>query len=198
MPKNLVNAVLNSKPGREFCQLRPTCPDKPLIKHHVTLCKSCSCYFSLQLLFLEILKSSSIFQRNDDLNSCCSNALRTRPALQSALVPTSTRQAVHATPYLDVSTAWVHVKHLADPMPRQTPRAARTVPARHAPGLRAWGCRGLAAGRSNWPRMWMNTLASCHTVSSPPSWQTAPPGRSTAPPLTIAEHHRQARYLTPS
>jgi hypothetical protein len=54
MPKNLVNSVLNSKPGREFCQFRPTFPDKPLLEHHVTLCKSLSPIVPLQLLYLDI------------------------------------------------------------------------------------------------------------------------------------------------
>jgi hypothetical protein len=61
MPKNLVNAVLNSKPGREFCQLRPTFPDKPLLKHHVALCESCRTIAPLQLLFSEIFKLDDTF-----------------------------------------------------------------------------------------------------------------------------------------
>jgi hypothetical protein len=52
---------LNSKPGREFCQLRPTFPDKPLLKHHVALCESCRFIAPLQLLFLEIFKFVGTF-----------------------------------------------------------------------------------------------------------------------------------------
>jgi hypothetical protein len=62
MPKNFVNAVLKSKPGREFCQLRPTFPDKPLLKHHVALCESCRFIAPVQLLFLEIFKFVGTFK----------------------------------------------------------------------------------------------------------------------------------------
>jgi hypothetical protein len=61
VPKNLVNAVLNSKSGREFCQLRPTFLDKPLLKHHVTLCKRCSPVVALPLPYLEIFELYSKF-----------------------------------------------------------------------------------------------------------------------------------------
>jgi hypothetical protein len=40
----------------EKLQLRPTFPDKPLIKTYVALCESCRSIAPLQLLFLEIFK----------------------------------------------------------------------------------------------------------------------------------------------
>jgi hypothetical protein len=61
MPKNLINIVLNSKPSREFSQLRPMFPDKSLLKHHVALCKRCNPIVALQLSSLKILKFSSTF-----------------------------------------------------------------------------------------------------------------------------------------
>jgi hypothetical protein len=67
MPKNLVSVVLNSKPGRESCQLRQTLSDKQLLKHHVAPYKNCSCYFNLQLSFcrfsIYILKTRVSCQR---------------------------------------------------------------------------------------------------------------------------------------
>jgi hypothetical protein len=47
--------------GREFCQLRPTFPDKPLIKTYDALCESCRSIASLQILFLEIFKCVDTF-----------------------------------------------------------------------------------------------------------------------------------------
>jgi hypothetical protein len=79
MPKNLVNAVLNSKPGREFCQLQPTFPDKPLLKHHVALCESCRSVVPLQLLFFEIFDlvdvlGSFLFLKIGSQNKSCTVA----------------------------------------------------------------------------------------------------------------------------
>jgi hypothetical protein len=45
----------------ENLQLRPTFPDKPLIKTYVALCESCRFIAPLQLLFLEIFELNSKF-----------------------------------------------------------------------------------------------------------------------------------------
>jgi hypothetical protein len=73
MPKSLVDTVLNSKPGREFCQLRPTFPDKPLLKHYVALWESGSAIPPLQLLFLEIFELVVTFGSYAILNMGCWN-----------------------------------------------------------------------------------------------------------------------------
>jgi hypothetical protein len=189
MPKNLVNAVWNSKLGWEFCQLRPMFPDKPLLKHHVTLCKSCRCYFNLQLSFLEILKSSWIFQRNDDPNNWFSNAPRTGPALQSAPTPTSTRQAVHAAPYPDVSMEWVHVKHLADPMPHHAAPACQVTTTRPVSALgaaAAWQLAGPVGPAHGW-------TPSGATTRSPPLLDGRRVEQSTAwPQFRSAARHNRA------
>jgi hypothetical protein len=54
LAKNRVERAVNSNLGREFCQLRPTFPDKPLIETYVALWESCRSIAPLQLLSLEI------------------------------------------------------------------------------------------------------------------------------------------------
>jgi hypothetical protein len=47
-------------------------------------------------------------------------------------------------------------------------RVVHPLSASHALCARASRGRGLAAGRSSWPRRRVSTLASCHTISTPP------------------------------
>jgi hypothetical protein len=56
LAKNRVERAVNSNWGQEFCQLRPTFPDKPLIKTYIALWESCRSIAPLQLCFLEIFE----------------------------------------------------------------------------------------------------------------------------------------------
>jgi hypothetical protein len=61
LAKNRVERAVNSNWGREFCQLRPTFPDKPLIKTYVALWECCRSVALIQLLFLENFDLVDIF-----------------------------------------------------------------------------------------------------------------------------------------
>jgi hypothetical protein len=139
-----VERAVNSNWGREFCQLRPTFPDKPLIKAYVALWESCTSIAPLQLLSLEFFKCVDIFGSYTILNDGCWNrngCQRRRCDVQSARTsepfhPRGVRDSVRC---MDPSVAprWTMERrgNSADPVdpcsaPRQTDRSCAT---RHFP-----------------------------------------------------------------
>jgi hypothetical protein len=91
---------VNGNSSREFCQLRPTFPDKPLIKTYVALWESCSPIVALQLSFLEIFKLStrkvsSTFLKTRKPNKMGAGRWRHRALASCARAST----ACHASPF---------------------------------------------------------------------------------------------------
>jgi hypothetical protein len=91
--------------GWEFCQLRPTFPDTPLLKHHVAHWESCRSIAPLQLLVLEIFKCVDTFTGFIVLKTGAWNGYMHRRRSRPPGAPA--RDHVLRTPALVYGRTWV-------------------------------------------------------------------------------------------
>jgi hypothetical protein len=143
----------------EKLQLRPTFPDKPLIKIYVALWESCRSIAPLQLLFLEIFKYVDIFKNYAILKTgtWSGSMRRHRPARARAICQRRSH-AAHAR-CTDASTPplWTTRTPWRLRMPRASYAAPRDVAAawQRAARPRATARRAAlcapACKAANWP-----------------------------------------------